>query len=157
MKKLLLIFPVLFLFVSCGTQSPKPVRGFTADIVSEYNYTEIKAELVADESRYISLRFDSPESMKGSTYIFTDGKVKITSDSAKVSAEDNYLPDTAFPKIVYNVLISLGREGNLQNNSQKEYNGSCDSGKFNLTVDDSGRITAISIKALGFAAQLVHK
>lgn len=160
MKKLFLfLVPIIILLCSCSAKPAELNRSFSAEVVSRYNGVKIKADLTADEGRIITLRIKSPSSMKDCTYTYKDGKVIVSGSSLKITADDNYLPNTAFAQVLRNILISLGRESNLKpvNNSPTEYKGNSDSGSFTLTADSVGNITSLNIKAIKFSAELVYK
>ena len=75
-----------------------------------------------------------------------------------VDAEEGYLPDSAFPAVIYNVLKSLNKENNCylssSDNAFAVYKGKSDSGDFILTAEfTTGAVKKIEVESIGFTAE----
>jgi hypothetical protein len=105
--------------------------------------------MVSDKRHMLTVRMDSPA--KGCTYSYKDGKIRLRYRNMVVNAEDNYLPNTAFAQIVYNVFLRLYENKytlSSADNSFAEYKGRSDSGDFVLKTDvKSGKLVSLFVKA----------
>lgn len=151
MKKPLLIFIfIIIMLTSCSVKPAEPDLNFSARIKASFDGTKISGRLIADKHNIVNLTLSSPSSMKGCSYSYKNSKVRIKYKNMKLQADDNYLPDTAFPQIIYNVLKALNKGKytlKTAHNSFAEYKGKSLSGSFTIkTVLRSGRITQIKLK-----------
>lgn len=158
MKKLpLLFFCVIFLFTSCSAEPAPIARSFTANVTATCNKVKIRAKVTAEEHNLLTVSIYSPKAVRGYTYTYKDGGLNISSGNMNIDADEDYLPPTAFPQIIYNVLSTVGQEENCTingvYNSSVEYKGSSTSGKYTLRSNFStGAIERIKIGSLSFSA-----
>ena len=135
-KPLLILFLAVIFLTSCAVKPAEPELKFRKRIKASFNSTKITAEISSDSHKLLTITLKSQ--MKGCVYAYRDGKIKITYMNLFVSAEDNYLPDSAFPQKIYNVYkrLRLGKyELKRANNSFAEYKGESESGGFILRTD----------------------
>lgn len=161
MRKITLLFFSVLLVISLTSCKKEPapiVMNFSADFTAQCNGVEIQGNVVVNENDMLSLSLTQPESMKGYTYTFKDSKFTMEYDGMKVEAETNYLPQTAFPSVIYNVLRSLKKENNCYFDTANElfadFKGSCDAGEYTITTQYSmGTISEIKIPSLDFSVK----
>lgn len=154
MKKLPLLFLCFVLLLSGCESSPTfPCDRFKGNFTAIKKDVKIKGEIISDSNNCMLIKVNEPESMKGCTYSYKDDKLSINYDNMKIDCDSDYLPDTAFAQVVFNVIKSLKKEDNcvLQGsyNSFTEYKGSCNSGEYLIKSDkDNGYIKEISLKEI---------
>lgn len=158
MKKLpLLFFCVIFLFTSCSSQ-PAPIeRSFTANVTATCNSLKIRAKVTAEEHNLLTVTMYSPKAVRGYTYTYKDGDVNLSYNNMNIDANGDYLPPTAFPQVIYNVLSTIAQDDNCTlngiYNSSVEYKGESASGNYTIRSDYStGAIESIKISSLNFSA-----
>lgn len=158
MKKIpLLFFCVIFLFTSCSSEPAPIARSFTANVTATCNGIKIRAKVTAEEHNLLTVTMYSPKAVRGYSYTYKDGSINISSGNMSIDADGDYLPPTAFPQIIYNVLSTVGQEDNCTvngiYNSSVEYKGSSSSGKYTIRSDFStGAPESIKISAINFSA-----
>lgn len=154
MRKLPLLFLCFILLLSgCKSNLSFPLDRFKGNFTAIKKDVKIKGEIISDSNNYMLLKVSSPESMKGCTYIYKDDKLSISFDNMNIDCDSDYLPDTAFSRVIFNVIRSLKKEDNcvLQGsyNSIIEYKGNCDSGEYLIKSEkSSGNIKEISLKEI---------
>lgn len=162
MKKIpLLFFCVIFLFCGCSREPEPPEKSFSSKISASLNGIKIKADITSNSSDFITVKLKSPKCLNGYTYSYKDGNFKISYKNFRIKANGNYIPNTSFPQIIYNVIRSMKIEDNCvyqgKYNSLAKFRGRCDSGKYTLTTDFStGLIKEISIKENKFDAKFTN-
>ncbi len=97
--------------------------------------------------------------MKGYKYTYKDKTLNINYKTFKVKAQTNYIPESAFPSIIYYVLSSLNKEQNCRftesDKAYAYYKGKSESGEYKIKAEyNSGAIREINIKSINFKAQL---
>ena len=158
MKKLpLLFFCLILLFTSCSSEPAPTSRSFTANVTATCNGTKFRAKVTSEEHNLLTVTMYSPKAVRGYTYTYKDGGINISSGNMNIDADEDYLPPTAFPQIIYNVLSTIGQEDNCTvngiYNSSVEYKGSSSSGKYTIRSNFStGAIESIKISSQGFSA-----
>lgn len=158
MRKItLLFFSVLMVFIcsSCKNEPAPIVTNFSAYFTAQCNGVEIKGKAVVNKNNMLSLTVSSPDAMKGYTYSYKKDTLTVKYGTMKISAQDNYLPKTAFPSIVNNIFRSLSKENNCYLDASTDlfatYKGNCDQGEFTIITQFSmGTISEIKIDGIDF-------
>ncbi len=160
MKKIFIILPLILIMTSCAAE-PAPIqKEFSAIVTSEYNGIKIKAE-VKPTNHTLIIKLKSPESLKGCTYTYRGSDLTVEYNELKLNAECGYLPENAFPNIIYNVLETVNSgetvlSGKYNNNAL--YSGKSNSGEFTLTCDcNTGYISELELKDFKFSADFENK
>ena len=159
MKKLSLLFLFILIFFTSCSNSPSPiVRSFSAQVSATSGGVEIKGKITANKQNIFTAQITSPSTMKGYTYTYKDSKLRLEYKGMIVDAEEEYLPDTAFPTVIYNVLKSLNKENNCylssSDNALAVYKGKSDSGDFILTAEfTTGAIKKIEVEDINFTVE----
>lgn len=154
MKKLPLLFLCfIFIFGGCKSKPAFPQDRFKGNFSAVEKGAEIKGEIVSNSNNSMLIKVTSPKVMKGYTYRYKDDKLTISYENMNILSESDYLPSSAFPQIVFNVIRSLKKEDNCvlkgSYNSFAEYKGNCDSGEFTIKSEiNSGFIKEISLKEI---------
>ncbi|MGN1138720.1 MAG: hypothetical protein ACI4RM_04665, partial [Ruminococcus sp.] len=105
MKKLSLLFLFILLFFTSCSNSPAPIaRSFSAQVSATSGAVDIKGKITANKENLFVAQVDSPNTMKGYTYTYRNSKLRMEYKGMIVDAEEEYLPDSAFPAVIYNVL-----------------------------------------------------
>lgn len=159
MKKILfLLLSFIFILSSCSPEPAAVQRCFTANVSAKCSFAELRGELSVAENDVLTLKITSPESLKGFTYKYKNGKLKISLENLNIRSEKAYLPDNALPSVLYNVISSIGRKDNCTlagaDGEVATYAGKSDSGEYKLTADfKTGRIKKIIVEELSFTAK----
>lgn len=154
MKKLPLLFLcVIILLGGCKSEAAFPLDKFKGNFTAYEKDVKIKGEIISDSNNYMVLKVSSPKSMKGYTYSYKDDKLKINYSNMNIASETDYLPESAFSQVIFNVIKSLKKEENCvltgSYNSFSEYKGNCDSGEYRIKSDiNRGFIKEISLKEI---------
>ena len=164
MKKLclLLFFIIISLEInltSCTNEPAPLVKSFTANVTGTCNGEKLKARIISNNQKFLLIEILSPSSMKGYKYTYKDSTLSIKYKTFNVKAQTNYIPNTGFSSIMYNVLSSLSKEQNCRcTGSDKAfayYKGKCESGEYDIKAEyNSGAIREINIKSIDFTAKL---
>ena len=159
MKKLSLLFLFVLLFLTSCSSSPAPIaRSFSAQVSATSGTVDIKGKITANKENLFVAQVYSPNTMKGYTYTYKNSKLRMEYKGMIVDAEEGYLPDSAFPAVIYNVLKSLNKENNCylssSDNALAVYKGKSDSGDFILTAEfTTGAVKKIEVESIGFTAE----
>ena len=158
-KKLSLLFLFVLLFLTSCSSSPAPIaRSFSAQVSATSGTVDIKGKITANKENLFVAQVYSPNTMKGYTYTYKNSKLRMEYKGMIVDAEEGYLPDSAFPAVIYNVLKSLNKENNCylssSDNALAVYKGKSDSGDFILTAEfTTGAVKKIEVESIGFTAE----
>ncbi len=159
MRKIALLFFVCVLFLtSCSSEPSDIITNFSATTKIEYNNVNIEGNIVTNKNNILTFTVTSPTSMEGYEYNYKNGELTINYGNLTVNAEQDYLPQYSFVKVLYNVLTSLSAENNCyldsSDNALAWYKGSCNSGKYSIEAEYStGVIHKITVDTIGFAAE----
>ena len=155
MKKLLLFLPIILILTACGAKPASIQKNFKAEASCVYNDIKIKADVIS-ENHIITIIMKKPDNLKGYTFRYKGSKLTVTYKNLKLKAEKDYLPASAFPSIINNVLDAVNHDGINYSGSYKnkaEYKGKSESGEFIFTSDyNTGFIKNIKLRKLGFSA-----
>lgn len=160
MKRIILILPILIIMSACSFSPAKLQTEFNACVESEYNEVKIKAD-IKSQNHKLQIEMKKPDNLDGYIYIYNNSRLTVKYKELELESESEYLPKNAFTNILYYVLSSI-KKGDVtfsgENGEKAEYNGKCKSGNFVIHSDyNSGYISDIELKSLGFKAHLKNK
>lgn len=163
-KVLVLLFTVVSVFVICScSQSvkiPSVITNINSDALVEYGGTEYECHITRLTDGVVSICLNSPENLSGLTFRLADGKYSVSYDELLCRTDSVFLPETAFPTMIINILSVANTQENLiyqsSENGLVTFTGTSNTGGFQLITDTDGNITEIFQETQGLKVSITN-
>lgn len=146
----LCVFFVLYIIILGGCKNNhsrvQPNPAFKAAFIAEYRDLSIKGRVVSTRQGNFNLTVSQPKTLEGLEYGFKNGTVSLGRQNVSCTADEAYLPSSAFPEQLREILkgIADGRAVfESENNGQLFYRLDC-CGECKITTGSDGMIKQIS-------------
>lgn len=154
----ILFVSILFALSGCqsegrGKAENMIVTDFSADFSAEYRETEIKGTITSTRQGVMDIKITSPDALSGLEVTYKNSEMLISLDSLECSADEAYLPESAFVQVMRSVMrgIADGRQTlSAENDGGKIYSLKASDSTAVLYVDGEGFITEIELKDSDF-------
>lgn len=132
------------------TPEKDPVTDFSCNADVVMNDCNIKCKIFRTSEGLSEIEVTSPEELNGLKYKWLGNNYSVSYQGLTCETQSQFLPDNSFAKAIVNALNETSKPESLTPvSSQKDsstYSGNTDSGKFQITVDNSSGF----IKELSF-------
>ncbi len=160
---LLLSFFILF-FCGCkAKEPPDPLVEFSASAVvciddKLHSRSEFQAQVTSAAQGVLSVTLTGPSELAGLSCRWGDG-FEMSYKDLCLKGEENYLPDFAFQRAIYDVLKSLPQKATCTSfaDGVATFEGSIPAGEYTLTTDTEGYIQEISVEEINLEMQFSYK
>lgn len=160
MARFLKALCVLFIMLAalCGCEKPGEnksavVTDFTADFTAEFNSMNIGGKITVNRQGMLNLSINSPEELNGIEIRYKGSELNLGREGLLCTADEAYLPDTAFSSIIRDILNRLSHDaanGSLKKSDNK-ISVSSTLGDCQITVDGEDKITSLECLDAGLS------
>lgn len=147
LKALCVLFIFILSLVGCENADEKPtvITDFSADFTADFNDLKIDGKITVNRQGMCNLSISSPETIGGLEIGYKDSVLSLGRDGLLCTADEAYLPDTAFSSIIKEVFERLNHEesnGSLAISDGKTV-VPCPVGNCEITIDSEGKIISL--------------
>ncbi len=104
----LLSFSIIFVLAGCGQSEPEPiVVDFSADFTAQFKSDTYVGRVSCTRQGIITIGIDSPETLAGLSVKYYNSQMQLQEDNLVCSADEAYLPQSSFPRILKSVLDAV--------------------------------------------------
>ncbi len=151
-RKVICALCVFFIFTAvlcgCGSGSGKTaVTDFSADFTAVYREMNLSGTIIADRHGLLSVALDSPETLGGVNISYKNGETELRREDLICTADEGYLPEKSFPRLIKNALSALNSEVNGEGKytpQNGKYALEKDGVNYEVFLDENGFITKIT-------------
>ena len=147
LRALCVLFIFLISLAGCEKTEAKPtiITDFTADFTADFNDLSIDGKITVNRQGMFNLSISSPETINGLEIGYKGSVLSLGRDGLLCTADEAYLPDTAFSNIIKKVFESLNHEeaNSALIISDNKITVPSPVGKSEITIDSEGKILSL--------------
>ena len=150
--KALCVFFVMYILLACGCSQGGGAKqlctDFKAAYIAEYRGQSIKGRMLYGRQGNFNLTVSQPKTLEGIEAGYKNGVLTLSRDNISCTADEAYIPDSAFPSVLLRVLNGIG-DGRAvfehKNGEEQTYSLACENGKCKIVAGTDGMIKSLSL------------